>query len=399
VQNCDTLVFALLGIHLTKTKGNHRKVIRYVRWSVKVAFLLFFVAPIAYFAIAPRLPVYSSFFGGLNQPLFTLPYGQSVCSIETYAYAQIGPGAWLICPVGGLQVLLSGYVDATHFMLTVLALLLFLTPIFLLGNVFCGWVCPLGTVIDGFDKLISNFLHGVDAKREKRLQISKEKELAKKSSLLGTAACPACPFGRFLSDRFGGAAASGVIITSLVGSAVLRFPVFCAVCPIGITTRGMFNLKAWTFITGKMMPIILELSVIPLVAVLASLREKRYWCRKICPVGATLNLAGSVSPFLKPKVKAEKCILKECPKTCEDYHLDYCGACRQADKKNCEKVCPQGINLVEGGSLARCTKCFECYIECEKSAVEIETVGKSDAYLLLKRLVRRKKPLPTKVPS
>jgi polyferredoxin len=381
-----------LGIRVTKTtKGNSRKIIRYIRWFVKVAFLVFFVAPIAYFVVAPSLPVYSFLFEGLNQPLFTLPYGQSVCSIETYAYAQIGPGAWLICPIGGLQALLSGYVDATHLLLTILALLLFLLPIFLLGNVFCGWACPLGTVIDGFDRTITAFMHGVDAKREVRLRRSKEKELAKKSSMSRAAACPACPFGRLLSNRFGGVAANTVIISSLVGSAVLRFPIFCALCPIGITTRGMFHLKAWTFITGKMMPLILELSVIPIVAILASLLEKRYWCRKICPVGATLNIAGSVSPFLKPKVKVDRCIVKGCPKTCEDYHLDYCGACRQLDMKNCEKVCPQGINLVDNGSLFRCTKCFECYIKCEKDAVEIEVVGKSDAYLSLKRLVHRKR--------
>jgi polyferredoxin len=152
----------------------------------------------------------------------------------------------------------------------------------------------------------------------------------------------------------------------------------------------MFNLKAWTFLTGKLMPIILELSVIPIVAVLVSLREKRYWCRKICPVGATLNAAGSVSPFLKPTVKSERCIIDKCPETCEDYHLDYCGTCRQADNKNCEKVCPQGINLIEGGSLARCTKCFECYVECEKGAVAVEKVGKSEAYTVLKGLLKRK---------
>ena len=377
---------------MTKTtKGNRRKIIRYTRWSVKAAFLVFFVAPIVYFAVAPSLPVYTFFFGGLDKPLFMLPYGQSVCSIETYAYAQIGPGAWLICPIGGLQALLSGFVDATHFMLTILALLLFLLPIFLLGNVFCGWACPLGTVIDSFDRVISTFMHGVDAKREERLQYSKEKETVKKGSLLSAASCPACPFGGLLSTRFGGAVANTVIISSLVSSAVLRFPVFCALCPIGITTRGMFHLKAWTFITGKMMPFILELSVIPLLAILTSLRERRYWCRKICPVGATLNIAGSVSPFLKPKVRADRCIVKGCPETCEDYHLDYCGACRQLDKKNCEKVCPQGINLVDSGSLVRCTKCFECYIKCEEDAVEIEVVGKSDAYLSFKRSIFRRR--------
>ena len=100
----------------------------------------------------------------------------------TYAYGQIGPGAWLLDPFGGLQVLVTGQVDLLHLLPTVMALVLFLVPIFLLGNVFCGWVCPLGTIIDGFDRVVATFLRGVEAKREERLRRSKEKEAAKKAS-------------------------------------------------------------------------------------------------------------------------------------------------------------------------------------------------------------------------
>ena len=375
---------------MIKKKFNRKKIIRYSRWAIKLAFLVFFVSPFIYLASAPNHYVYSIFGGGLNHPLFALPYGQSPCTVWTYAYGQIGPGAWLIDPFGGLQVLVTGQVYVVNILPIVVALLLFLLPIFLLGNIFCGWVCPLGTVIDGFDKSVTTFLRGVDKKREERFRRSKEKEAAKKASVLSGAACPACPFSRLLSNRFGGAAANGILLTSLVGSAILRFPVFCAVCPIGITTRGMFHLKTWTFLTGTMMPIIVELGAIPLVAVLASLREKRYWCRKICPVGATLNVAGSVSPLLKPTVVADRCIMKACPKECEDYNLDYCGACRLLDAEKCEYVCPQGINLLDSGSLAKCTKCMECYIECDKDAVVVDVVGKSEALVALKKFFKRK---------
>ncbi len=373
---------------MTEKKFNRKKTIRYARWAVKAAFLLFFVSPLIYLAGAPDHYVYS-FGGGLSQPLLGLPYGQSPCAIWTYAYAQIGPGAWLIDPFGGLQTLATGQVEAAFLLPTVAALLLFLLPIFLLGNVFCGWICPLGTVIDGFDRTVARFLRGVDAKREERLKRGKEKEAAKKASLTASA-CPACPVSRLISNRFGGKVANGVMLSSLTASAVFRFPVFCAVCPIGVTTRGMFQLKAWTFISGTMMPIILELFAIPLVAVLVSLREKRYWCRKICPVGACLNVAGSFSPMLKPKVHADRCVMEECPETCEDYHLDYCGACRLADNKKCERVCPQGINLLDGDSLAKCTKCMECYIECDRDAVAVEVMGKSEALSALRGFFKRK---------
>jgi len=138
---------------LDKKRSARRKTIRYFRWAVKAAFLLIFTLPFAYFVTAPSLPVYSLFYRGLDQtPLVTLPYGQSVCSLFLVSFDTVGPGAWLICPVGGVQVLLTGKVTTLLLLPTIMALILFLIPIFVLGNVFCGWLCPLGTLIDGFDK-------------------------------------------------------------------------------------------------------------------------------------------------------------------------------------------------------------------------------------------------------
>jgi len=376
---------------LSERKRVRRKTLRYFRWSVKAAFLLIFTLPITYFLVAPSLPVYSFVYGGLNQtPLLTLPYGQSVCSLLLVSYNYLGPGAWLICPVGGLQTLLTGKVTTLLLLPTVMALVLFLIPIFLLGNVFCGWVCPLGTIIDAFDKGVERFMPKVNMKREERAERNKEKKKAEPSFI-----CPTCPFGKLLANK-NATVANGVLVSALVGSAVFQFPVFCAICPIGISTKGMFHLKALTSVTGRMMPIILELGAIPVIAILASLREKRYWCRKICPVGAVLNLAGSFSPFFKPAVKADRCVMKGCPETCEDYHLDYCGACRQADQKLCERVCPQGIDLLDKGSLANCTKCLECYIQCEHDAMEIKLFGTPDAVSSLRRLEAKLKKQPKK---
>ena len=362
------------------------------------------MVPVAYLLSAPTAePVYSLFFGGLNNPLFTLPLGQSPDSVWLFYYGYVGPGAWLLCPVGGLQTLLSGRVDIILLLPTIFAILVFLIPIFVLGNVFCSWVCPLGTIIDGFDKGVERFMPRVNAKREERRQRNKEKKKARQnpqlsnSQLSGTSLlCPACPAGRVL-NKINIGVANGVLVSALVGSAIFGFPVFCTLCPIGISTRGFLHLKSIFYLktvlvgfTGTLFYIIVELWAIPAVAILASLREKRYWCRKICPVGATLNIAGSLSPFIKPTVKADKCIMNACPKDCQDYKLDYCRVCRQADQKQCEKVCPADINLCDGESLARCTKCLECYITCEKKAVEIKPFGKPDAFVTAKRFFKNK---------
>jgi len=383
-----------MGLALAKKSKDRRKIIRYFRWSVKAAFFVFFVFPIVYLVAAPDHFVYSYFFSGLGQPLFALPYGQSVCVTWTIAYGQIGPGAWLICPVGGLQTLLTSQAAASYILPTLVALLLFLIPIFILGNVFCSWTCPVGTLIDSFDKAVSKWLPKIDAKRQQRLLRDKEKrkisamvQSGSTVNLLGV--CPNCFVGKVFGDKHVNLA-NGVLVTSLIGSAIFRFPIFCTLCPIGVVTRGMFHLKALTFLTNTMMPIILELTIIPIAAVLASLREKRYWCRKICPVGATLNIAGSVSPFFKPNIKTDQCIAKKSIALKEEGASNQNRVCPQIGCQRCESICPQGINLTDNESLVKCTKCLDCYITCPRKAINLKTVNTPEAIIWLKRVLKHK---------
>jgi ferredoxin-type protein NapH len=256
----------------------------------------------------------------------------------------------------------------------------------LLGNVFCSWVCPLGTIIDCFDRGIEKVFPEFEAKRSKRSMQSRQ---SKNSGIGSHLFCSVCPVIKLISaskvklNRFGGLA-YGILGSALVGSAVFNFPVFCCVCPMGIISRGLTHLKALSMrlptarVTGQYLAIVPELFLIPVAAVLVSLREKRFWCRKLCPLGALLSAVGTLNPFIKPRVKEERCIMKGCPEDCEDYHIDYCGWCHYFDDRKCEKVCPVGINLVNPESLYKCTKCMECYIVCEWNAVKVDLLGKPD---------------------
>jgi len=381
------VIAVILGIIIWTKKSKRRKAIRYFRWSVKAAFLLIFMVPVAYLLGAPSAPVYSYLSSGLDNSLLMLPLGQSPDSIWLVSFGVSVPGARVVCPLWALQTLLAGEVVIADLMPLIVAMLLFLIPIFVLGNMFCGWVCPVGTIIDSFDRLVTKFLPKVDSKRVERSMRDKEMR-AKRQSQSNNIICPSCPLGR-LAGRYG-VVANGVIVSSLVGSAVLRFPLFCTICPIGISTRGVSHLSSITNITGKFLPIIIELWAIPMVAVITSLRERRFWCKKICPVGALLNVAGAFNPFFKPVVRADKCRMKGCPEDCEDYRLDYCLMCRQAEQKQCEEVCPVDINLTDQESLARCTKCFECYIACDRDAIEIKLSGMPDAIPALARFFKHR---------
>jgi len=360
-------------------KKYRKKNIRYLRWGVKAVFLLLFTVPVAYLARSQQLSV-SSFFsvkptGQISgftsvEAFFMVPITQSPCSVWLSYYGSVNPGLWIMDPFGGLQVLLSGQVEPLLLVPTIIAILLFVILTVLLGNVFCSWVCPVGTIIDSFDKFVEKYFPKVEAKRNKRSQQRKESKNEGHESHLG---CPLCPL-----HKINGFLSNGILASALVGSAVFKFPVFCAVCPIGIVSRGMIHFKSMMSITRMWMVWWLELFAVPVVVTLLSLREKRYWCKRLCPVGAFLGMVGALNPFIKPRVKEERCIMKGCPEDCKDSRLDICLFCRLMDDYQCEKVCPVDIDLANHGSLAKCTKCLECYIVCDYDAISIDFLGKPD---------------------
>ena len=382
-----TLLAAAIAVVLYRRRiavvlYRRRKSLRYLRWASKAAFLLFFVVPVVYLAGVPWRPVYSLLFGiWVGKPYLKVPITQSVCIVFTsHSITNINPGAWVACPLGAVQALLTGMVDDFRVVPTIIAMLIFIILIVLLGNVFCSWVCPVGTIVDSFDKGIEKFFPKFEAKRSKRSIQSRQ---SKNNRLGSHLLCQSCPVSKVISNRIG-VLAYGILGSALVGSAVLNFPVFCCVCPMGIISRGMVHLKALSMrlptarVTGQYMAIVPELAAIPVAAALVSLREKRFWCRKLCPLGGLLSAVGTLNPFIKPKVKQHKCIMKGCPEDCEDYRIDYCLFCFLDDDRKCEKVCPVGINLVDPGSLHKCTKCMECYIVCDWNAVKIDLVCKPD---------------------
>jgi ferredoxin-type protein NapH len=358
-------------------KKHRKKNIRYLRWTIKAAFLLLFLVPVAYLARSQQLGVSSFFFvnptGQISgfttiESFFMVPITQSPCSTWLSYYGSVSPGLWIMEPFGGLQVLLSGQVGLSLLVPTIIAILFFIVLTVLLGNIFCSWVCPIGTIIDSFDKGIEKYFPNLEAKRAKRSKQRKEQK--QKNNGLG---CPLCPL-----HKINGFLAQGILASALVGSAVLKFPVFCAVCPIGIVTRGLTHFKSMMSITRIWMIWWLEMMAVPAVAILLSIREKRYWCKRLCPVGAFLGMIGSLNPFIKPQVNDDQCIMKGCPEDCKGSRLGICLFCRLMDDKICEKVCPVDIDLLDHGSLAKCTKCLECYIVCPYDAISLNFFGKPD---------------------
>lgn len=358
-----------------------KKAIRYLRWIVKTMFLFLFVVPLSYILMGQLVEAKSFFY---TEPIATIPITQSPDSIWLSYYGNVNPGLWILEPFGGLQVLLTGQVEPRLLIPTIIATLIFIVIIVLLGNVFCSWACPIGAIIDSFDMVVGKVFPKIEAKREKRrLQFNQ----SRKKQTRG--ACFICPPHRELVGK-NEILAKGITVSALVATIFLRFPVFCAICPIGIVTRGMIHLKSIKTalaVKGTQLILWLETFTIPALALLLSLKERRYWCRHLCPVGVLLSATGALNPLIKPRVRESECVMYGCPEKCEDYRVDYCTMCRLLDNKKCEKVCPVDINLVDHGSLARCTKCLECYIACDYNAIAIDFLGKPE----IVKLIRRKK--------
>jgi ferredoxin-type protein NapH len=232
----------------------------------------------------------------------------------------LGPGFAVSEPLGGLQLILTRGTVGTALSglsITVLAGMgLFIGVTLLLGRAFCAWSCPLGTIIDLVDRTIQ--------------KLSFKPFITRRSSRKDGSDTV-----RYEMNKY------AVLASALIGSALFRFPVWCSLCPIGTLCRGA--------VAGAELSVGAELLTVPSAAAM-SLGEKRFWCRYVCPVGGLLAIVSRLNPFLKPKVRLES---------------------SQRNCNVCATLCPEGINLCQDKSFAKCTKCFDCYAKCPYRAVRI----------------------------
>ncbi len=172
----------------------------------------------------------------------------------------------------------------------------------LLGRVFCGWVCPLGTAIDAA-----------------RLGQGR----GRSGSLVG----------RMSSVRFW-------VLIGLLGAAVGGVSFLAWLDPLVISSRALHLARgapldwkaaaiAWTLLGA----------VIGLVFF-----APRFWCRTLCPLGATLSLVAGLAPYRRRV--SESCV--------------ECGACSAA--------CPMGQSPASH-SPTECIGCRRCEAACPEGAV------------------------------
>jgi polyferredoxin len=192
-----------------------------------------------------------------------------------------------------------------------------------LGRVWCGWICPAGTLVD--------LVPGRKRKGEKRLaqgwQLGKYAVLV---VILGAAALGS--LGPMILDPI-------TILTRPIQEIVRPLLGADAVARLGgATDKGIAAI-----------PPAALLSLIPLAVMLGlNLVDKRFWCRGACPLGGLLAIV-SLSPGIRRQLDAEKCTS--------------CG--------RCAAVCPKDAISPDKGytsSVTECVTCMSCVDACPNSA-------------------------------
>lgn len=219
-------------------------------------------------------------------------------------YQSIAVGAlWFVSPLEGLESLL---ITRSIYLPSIIGMVLPVLLAFLLGRVFCAWICPVTFLLELFDHA--------------RKVVSSKKYLYN---------------GLVVAKKV----LWFTLLAELLCSMILGAPLFVFLSPPGLIGREIMMLVYFQQ---------LALEGILLVAiVLLELLTRRFFCRSFCPLGGLLACIG-LKRKLRVTVASDSCV--DCGK--------------------CARSCPMGLSPKLGeGMSAYCWNCGECIDSCKTKAL------------------------------
>ena len=277
-----------------------------------------------------------------------------------------------ICPLGILETWVASW---TFIPRSIVALIIVIGLVILLGKVFCAWICPIPPIrkfltfkrdtkaeqaIEDSKKAVEA-AKALDAKATDlanepvsvaaktldpavELAIPESCDPATKDLKACPSSCTSCGAKRKKLDSrhviLGGA---------LLSTAIFGFPVFCIICPVGLTFASLialwrlvgFNEPSWALLIYPAF-IAIELFVL------------KKWCFKFCPIGAVMSLMSIPNKFFRPRVDNKKCLRTQ-----------------GIDCTVCVTVCEEELDPHYKDGMHECTKCGLCKDKCPTKAITI----------------------------
>ncbi|MCW4021325.1 MAG: 4Fe-4S binding protein [Candidatus Bathyarchaeota archaeon] len=239
-------------------------------------------------------------------PISGLVYG-TTCALTIGGFALISPLELVLLISGARNLLLSWLISGGIVILGIV----------LLGRLFCGWVCPVGVLLE--------YSHVLTEKNQRRR----------------------------VGGRYDNREKYAILLAVLLASLLFNFAAPYLFSPPGSIYRTILQLTLRGVIGIDLAVILLFL-----IADLLAIRYGRSWCNTLCPLGTVISSLSIVN-LVKPKVDQ---------KTCIDFDFNCL---------NCERICPMRIPITRADrwGMMECNKCLKCWAECPVKAIKMELFG------------------------